>query len=77
KNAQLHVADLSMQRGYGVFDFLRTMNGIPFFLNDHLERFYFSAEKMFLPVEKSKEEMALIVKTLIRKSENKETGIRI
>ena len=48
--AFLHVSDLSIQRGYGVFDFFRTVNGIPLFLDDHLDRFYASAAAMYLPI---------------------------
>ena len=43
EEALLHVADLSMQRGYGVFDFFRTVNARPLFLDEHLNRFFNSA----------------------------------
>ena len=54
--ARLHVSDLSMQRGYGIFDFFRTVNSVPLFMNDHLDRLYASAQSMHLPMRKSKEE---------------------
>ena len=75
--ARLHVSDLSMQRGYGIFDFFRTVNSIPLFMNDHLDRFYASAQSMHLPMRKSKEELSSIIYDLINKSALAEAGIRI
>ena len=46
--ASLKVTDLSVQRGYAVFDFFRTINGRPLFINDHLDRFFASAAAMHL-----------------------------
>ena len=75
--AVLHVSDLSMQRGYGIFDFLRTVNGMPLFIEDHFNRFYTSAEAMYLPVSKTRKELAAIIYELIKKSGLAEAGIRI
>lgn len=75
--AFLHVSDLSMQRGYAVFDFFRTVNGVPLFLNDHFDRLYASAETMHLPMKKSRVELSAIIRELIKRSELKEAGIRI
>lgn len=75
--AYLHVSDLSVQRGYGVFDFFRTVNGIPLFMDDHLDRFYTSAEAMHLPMRKNKEELASIIHELLNRSVLSEAGIRI
>jgi len=75
--AYLHVSDLSIQRGYGIFDFLRTMDGAPLFMDDHLDRFYASADAMHLPVKKSREELSSVIHELIKKSSLSEAGIRI
>jgi D-alanine transaminase/branched-chain amino acid aminotransferase len=75
--ALLHVSDLSIQRGYAIFDFCRTMNGIPLFLQDHLDRFYASASAMHLPVKKNAEELSFIIHELIKKTAVSEVGIRI
>jgi branched-chain amino acid aminotransferase len=75
--ALLHVSDLSMQRGYGVFDFFRTVNGTPLYMQQHLDRFFASAENMHLPVNKTREELCAIVYTLIKQSALAEAGIRL
>lgn len=73
----LYLRDLAIQRGYAVFDFFRTINGVPLFVNDHLNRFYNSAAAMHLPVRKSREEIVYISEQLINQSAISESGIRI
>ena len=75
--SSLHVSDLSIQRGYGIFDFFKTINNKPIFLQDHLERFYNSAAKMHLQPGLSPEELAQIIKELIQKNNIPDSGIRI
>ncbi len=75
--AMLHVSDLSMQRGYAIFDFFRTINGNPLFLRDHLDRFAASAEALHLPVCKSRDELTDILQELIRRSGLADAGLRI
>ncbi|MGB5028732.1 MAG: aminotransferase class IV, partial [Chitinophagaceae bacterium] len=75
--ALLHVSDLSMQRGYAIFDFFRTVNGVPLFIDDHLDRFYASAAAMHLPVNKSREELKQVVQALLQRSSLTEAGIRL
>ena len=75
--AMLHVSDLSMQRGYAVFDFFRTLDGFPLFLQDHLDRFYTSAKAMLLPVRKEKKELSSIIHEIIERSSLSEAGVRV
>jgi branched-chain amino acid aminotransferase len=75
--ALLHSSDLSIQRGYAVFDFLRTIHATPLFLQQHLERFFCSAEAMHLKPAKSKEELTQIIEQLIQQSGLQEAGIRL
>ena len=77
EKAFLHVRDLSIQRGYGVFDFFKIKDGHPFFLNDYLERFYNSAKIMHLTVPHSHEELEYIIYQLIQKNNIEESGIKI
>lgn len=77
EEAVLHSSDLSIQRGYGVFDFFRTVNAHPLFLQHHLDRFFHSAQNMHLQLEHSKEELTCIIHQLMEQSQLKEAGIRL
>ncbi|MBI2729893.1 MAG: aminotransferase class IV family protein [Sphingobacteriales bacterium] len=77
EEALLHVSDLSMQRGYAVFDFLRTVNGTPLFIDDHLNRFYASAEAIHLQLRISRDEIISVIRELIKRSGLTEAGIRM
>jgi D-alanine transaminase/branched-chain amino acid aminotransferase len=75
--AALHLKDLSIQRGYGVFDFFRMVENEPLFLDDHLDRFHFSAEGLHLPIALSRQEIKRIVEEIITKNNLPGTGIRL
>ncbi|MBD0280214.1 MAG: aminotransferase class IV, partial [Flavisolibacter sp.] len=77
EKASLPIQDLSMQRGYGIFDFFRTVNHHPLFLDEHLERFYYSAEQMRLAVPYEKESLKEIIAILLHKNNNSASGIRM
>lgn len=77
EKAVLHVQDLSIQRGYGIFDFFKVENTHPVFLDEHLDRFYFSAERMRLNIAYSKDELKKIVFELLVKNNASYTGVRI
>ncbi|MEO6281842.1 MAG: aminotransferase class IV [Dyadobacter sp.] len=53
--------DLGLLRGYGLFDYFRTYNGVPFRWDDYWQRFENSARllKLELPVSKQDTEKAL------------------
>ena len=75
--ASLHLNDLSIQRGYGIFDYLKTLDSRPVFLEDHLDRFYASAAYMNLPFRISREKLAQLIKELIQKNNLADSGIRL
>lgn len=77
ETASIRINDLAIQRGYGIFDFLITIDGHPVFLEDHLQRFYNSAAAMFLPVEMEKTEIINSIFQLIEKNQLPNSGIRI
>ncbi|HVW62705.1 MAG TPA: aminotransferase class IV [Puia sp.] len=74
--ASLLVSDLAIQRGYGVFDFLKTIDGRPVFPEEHLVRFFYSAQRLRLPVGKTKEELYNILLQLMGKNNLPDSGIR-
>jgi branched-chain amino acid aminotransferase len=77
EKAFLHVRDLSIQRGYGIFDFFKIQDGHPFFLNEYLTRFYNSADVMRLPVPYTPDELKSIISQLIEKNYIADSGIKM
>jgi len=70
-------ADLGVQRGYGIFDYLRTAEQHAHFLDDHLDRFFASADAMHLPVSISRKEIIDIVQKLMQVNQLAYSGIKI
>lgn len=56
--------DLGLLRGYGLFDYFRTYNGIPFRWDDYWHRFENSARLLKLKVPLSQEEAAKVLSDL-------------
>ena len=77
EEAGVPVTDLLVQRGYGIFDFLRVADNKPLFLEDHLERFFNSALVMHLKIKETKEEIKKIVADLIEKNNMPFSGFRM
>ncbi|MBS1661112.1 MAG: aminotransferase class IV [Bacteroidetes bacterium] len=76
-NAALAVSDLAIQRGYGIFDFFKTLNQRPIFLNDHLDRFIASAQQLRLPIGKTREELHELIHRLQQANNIPDSGIRL
>ncbi|MFD2932223.1 aminotransferase class IV [Spirosoma flavum] len=62
------VTDLSLLRGYGLFDYFLTYNGRPFQWDWYWERFQNSASRMHLRLPLSKDETYAIVMNLVERS---------
>ena len=75
--ATLKINDLTLLRGYGIFDFFRTSGGKPFLMDHYLKRFTNSASLMDLPIPLSIDEIRKIVLELIKKNGFKESGVRM
>jgi len=69
--------DLSILRGYGVFDFLRTYGGKPFKLVEHVQRLLTSAQLIGMEVEPSLEDICEAVVRTLEKNDHDEANIRI
>ncbi|QQS43849.1 aminotransferase class IV family protein [Candidatus Roizmanbacteria bacterium] len=59
--ASISIKDIAVLRGFAIFDFLRTYEGVPFRLEDHIDRFYNSARLMGMTPKYSKEDMTRII----------------
>ncbi len=77
EDALISVRDLSILRGFGVFDFLKTYQGKPFHLREHLLRLRYSAEGIGLTLPYSLEAIAEIVEHLLKRSKLQEAAIKI
>lgn len=75
--AALQVNDLALQRGYGIFDFFKTVNGHPVFVTDHLNRFLYSATEMRLNSGLSMQDLEQQIHTLQTSNQLPESGIRL
>jgi len=76
-DAQVNISDLAVQRGYGIFDFFKTIDGQPVFLEDHLDRFFRSALLMRLDIKMSRDEVKSRISQLIEKNNLGDSGIKI
>lgn len=77
KEARISVEDLAVIRGFGVFDYLRTYNRIPFRMNWHIDRFFNSAEMIGLKISYTKEQVGRFVMEAMQESPESECSIRI
>ena len=75
--ASLLITDLSIQRGYGIFDYFMTLEGKPIFLEPHLDRFFRSAAQLRLPVGRTREELTTIIAGLQQRNAIPISGIRM
>lgn len=77
EQAVIPVDDLSIMRGIGVFDFMRTFNGKPHCLDEHVARLQNSANEIGLDLPWTGEEIVAIVKRTLEKNQLPEANIRI
>lgn len=76
-DAKLAINDLAIVRGYGVFDFFKTVNHRPIFLEDNLDRFFNSARLMDLPVYYTREQLREFIYSLIQANSIPDAGIKM
>jgi branched-chain amino acid aminotransferase len=76
--AVIPAKDLTVLRGFGVFDFLITYNKRPFYLKEHVQRLENSAEKIGLRLNHTNAEIFSIVEETVRRNpHHDESNIRI
>lgn len=77
EDAALGIRDLSILRGYGIFDFFRLNNNVPLFLDDHLERFFSSARQVYDQLPFDQAGLKQKIMELIALNQKPVSGIRI
>jgi branched-chain amino acid aminotransferase len=76
EETSIHITDLGLLRGYGLFDYFITYNGRPFQWDWYWERYERSSKLMCLPNPIQKEEAYKVVLNLIKKSGLENCAIR-
>ncbi|HMQ06891.1 MAG TPA: aminotransferase class IV [Saprospiraceae bacterium] len=71
------VSDISVGRGYGVFDYFQMRKGVPFHMEHHIDRFFQSAEGLRLSIPFSKEDIIQGINSLIEKNHLQDAGIKL
>jgi branched-chain amino acid aminotransferase len=77
QQATIHISDLAIQRGYGVFDFLKVHEGVPLFMEDYLDRFYHSARMMELQIPLTRQDLKNTIHKLIQLNNLPLSGIKM
>ncbi|MDJ0987300.1 MAG: aminotransferase class IV [Desulfobacterales bacterium] len=75
--AVIPVDDLAIMRGYGVFDLLRTLNGRPLFLKEHIQRLEESARRIGIKLPWTQRQLVDIVINTLHRNSFQESNIRI
>ncbi len=77
KHAKLHVSDLSILRGFGVFDFFRTSKGKLLFIDDYLARFRCAAQTFHFSYDYTDEFIKSHVLKLIELNGYQESSVKL
>jgi len=75
--ANLHLSDLGLQRGYGIFDYFLEMKGRIPFLDDYLDRFYTSASLLNLEVPLTRDLLKEKLAYLLQQNQYGTSGIKL
>ncbi len=68
KDCTLHISDLLIQRGYGVFDFFRCRKGAIPWLDDYIERLFTSLQYAGITLSQSRQDLISIVYDLQKRN---------
>lgn len=75
--ASIPLSNLGATRGFGIFDFFRTRNGKPCFLEDYLDRFERSQEPLHLSSKIGREEVKKAVERLLELNDFEESTFKL
>lgn len=74
---KIHVSDLGLLRGYGIFDFFLVEQSVPLFVEDYIERFFNSAAQLQLKMPFTEEEAHRQILDLIRVNHLNNAALRL
>ncbi|MBI9090992.1 MAG: aminotransferase class IV [Desulfobacterium sp.] len=77
EESTITVNDMALLRGYGVFDFMRTYGGKPFFLDGHVKRLIRSATLIGMTTPWSEQEIVDITMETLGRNNHEESNVRI
>ncbi|MDD5270776.1 MAG: branched-chain-amino-acid transaminase [Candidatus Omnitrophica bacterium] len=77
EDAKVSVFDHGLLYGDGVFEGIRTYDGLIFKCKEHIDRLYQSAHAIMLEIPMSKEDMVEAVKKTLKENEMKDSYIRL
>lgn len=77
EQAKISVFDVGLQRGYGVFEVMRTYQGQPFRLEDHIDRLFSSAKAIKLDLPWDKKTLVKKVHKVLCATEEKELSLKL
>ena len=77
EDAKISVFDHGLLYGDGVFEGIRTYDGLIFKLKEHIDRLYQSAHAIMLEIPMTKEETVEAIKKTLRENELKDSYIRL
>ncbi len=75
--ARVHVSDLALLRAYGIFDFFRLVKLKPLFFQDHIERFFHSADVLRLRCPVGRKRLKSMILEIIELNHIENSGIRM
>ncbi|MCC5931838.1 MAG: aminotransferase class IV [Cyclobacteriaceae bacterium] len=76
-DAVVHISDVALLRGYGIFDFFRLQDKAPLYIDQHIDRFYRSAQLLRLYPSIKKEELKQLIYEMLSVNKMPGSGIRM
>ncbi len=76
-DCNVHISDLQIQRGYGIFDYFRAKNGYVQWLDDYMDRFFNSLLISEFEINLTRNDIKSILDELQKKNNIEESGFKI
>lgn len=77
QTASIGISDMALNRGYGVFDFFKVLQGTPLYIDAHLQRLFHSARQMHLQISEDALAWKTIIQQLMQANKVQDAGVKI